>query len=283
MFVVDRRGFLKKISWLTGAAFLSGMYAWQIEPFWVEFVKLKMPIKNLPDHLHGKKLFQFSDLHVGNRFDWQFLIDSFHEAQKMAPDIVVYTGDFVSYENEEQFAQLEKVMAHAVKGSLGTYAVLGNHDYGKNWAEDDVADRIIAILEKNGVKVLRNEQHDCHGLQLIGLDDFWGTNYQPQKVMNFVDHKQANLVLCHNPDVADEDIWNAYKGWILCGHTHGGQVKPPFLPPPVLPVKNKKYSSGIIPLDDGRTVYINRALGMLWQVRLNVRPEITVFELDKAL
>ena len=63
---------------------------------------------------------------------------------------------------------------------------------------------------------------------------------------------------------------------------HGGQVKPPFLKPPILPVKNKRYSSGKIDLDNGRTLYINRALGCLWQVRFNVRPEITIFILEKA-
>ena len=72
-----------------------------------------------------------------------------------------------------------------------------------------------------------------------------------------------------------------YQGWILSGHTHGGQCKPPFLPPPMLPVKNKKYSAGKFDLKDGKTLYINRALGHLWQVRFNVRPEITIFELVK--
>jgi uncharacterized protein len=50
----------------------------------------------------------------------------------------------------------------------------------------------------------------------------------------------------------------------------------------MLPVKNKKYSAGEIDLEDGRTLYINRALGHLWQVRFNVRPEITIFELNKG-
>jgi predicted MPP superfamily phosphohydrolase len=59
-------------------------------------------------------------------------------------------------------------------------------------------------------------------------------------------------------------------------------VKPPFLPPPLLPVKNKRYSAGLFELEQGRTLYINRALGHLWQVRMNVRPEITVFELQQA-
>ncbi|WP_236973836.1 hypothetical protein [Membranihabitans maritimus] len=98
--------------------------------------------------------------------------------------------------------------------------------------------------------------------------------------MKDVDNKIANIVLTHNPDVADLPIWNKYEGWILSGHTHGGQCKPPFLPTPLLPVNNKKYTSGVIDLQDGRMMYINRALGHLWPLRFNVRPEITVFELQ---
>ncbi|MFT6811056.1 MAG: putative MPP superfamily phosphohydrolase [Saprospiraceae bacterium] len=93
---------------------------------------------------------------------------------------------------------------------------------------------------------------------------------------------KANLVLCHNPDVCDLNVWNNYKGWILSGHTHGGQCKLPFLNPPVLPVKNGRYTSGEIDLRDGRMLYINRALGHLLQARFDVRPEITVFELSRV-
>lgn len=46
---------------------------------------------------------QISDIHIGNRFDYQYIIDSFKEAQRLQPDFVVYTGDYVSYENEEQY------------------------------------------------------------------------------------------------------------------------------------------------------------------------------------
>ena len=101
--------------------------------------------------------------------------------------------------------------------------------------------------------------------------------------MDKFDESKANIVLCHNPDVCDLNIWNDYKGWVLAGHTHGGQCKPPFLNPPILPVKNKKYSSGEIDLEDGRTLYINRAIGHLFQVRFNVRPEITIFELAQKV
>jgi uncharacterized protein len=94
--------------------------------------------------------------------------------------------------------------------------------------------------------------------------------------------KDVNLVLCHNPDVADLPIWKGYQGWILSGHTHGGQCKPPFLPPPILPVRNRRYTAGEIDLNDGRRLYINRGLGYFRRVRFNVRPEITVFALTRA-
>lgn len=279
---MKRRKFTKAIFSIIGLGLTTGLYSWKIEPFWLEFVKKKMPIKNLPKSLVGLSLMQISDIHVGNRFDWRFIIKSFKKATHLKPDFVVYTGDFISYENGEQLEQLKEVFQNPVKGRLGTIAILGNHDYGKNWAENEVAQSVVKILEKSGIIVLRNEQKEVNGLNFIGFDDYWATNFQPKKTMESYDNKKANIVLCHNPDVCDLDIWNSYKGWILSGHTHGGQVKPPFLDPPVLPVKNQNYTSGEIDLKDGRTLYINRALGHLWQVRFNVRPEITLFKLETA-
>ena len=280
---MKRTKFIKNAFWgIVGTGFLTGLYTWQIEPFWLEFVKRKMPIQNLPNQLIGKTLMQISDIHIGNRFDYNFIIKSFQKAQKYNPDFVVYTGDYVSYENEKQFQQLEKVLKHTVTGKLGTIGILGNHDYGKNWAEQAVADRISDQLEKANIKLLKNQQIEISGLNFIGLDDYWGLNFSPKKIMNQYDETKVNLVLCHNPDVCDLDVWNGYKGWILSGHTHGGQCKLPFLNPPMLPVKNKKYTSGEIDLKDGRKLYINRAIGHLWQVRFNVRPEITIFELESA-
>ena len=263
-----------------GLGVLGGLYAWQVEPFWLEFVHKKMPILNLNQSLTNKTLIQISDIHVGNRFDYQYIIDSFKQAKAYNPDFVVYTGDYVNYKNEEQFEQLKTVMRHAVKGKLGTVGILGNHDYGKNWAEQSVADSITEILNTAGIKILKNQAIEIEGLQIIGLDDYWGLNFNPKEAMKHYDPIKANIVLCHNPDVCDLDVWNDYKGWILAGHTHGGQCKPPFLPAPMLPVENKNYSQGEIDLKDGRTLYINRALGHLWQVRFNVRPEITIFELE---
>ena len=68
---------------------------------------------------------------------------------------------------------------------------------------------------------------------------------------------------------------------VLEESAHGGQVKPPFLPPPILPVNNEIYTAGEFDLGNGRYLYINRGLGSLWPIRFNARPEITVFSLTR--
>ena len=74
-------------------------------------------------------------------------------------------------------------------------------------------------------------------------------------------------------------MWGGYRGWTLSSRTHGGPCEPPFLPPPLLPVVNRRYTSGAFDLGDGRSLYINCGLGHLKRVRFNVRPEITLFRL----
>lgn len=282
---MDRRRFLRNTSkaslGLLGTGALAGGYAWQIEPFWLDFVHRPMPIRNLPPTLEGKTLMQLSDLHVGNGFDYGFLIRAMEKARALQPDIVVYTGDYVSYEDQTQIQQLREVMAHAVTGRLGSLAVLGNHDYGYRWEKEGVALRIRDRLEEAGIRVLRNEAADVAGLNVIGFDDWWGINFRPERAMASFNPVGANLVLCHNPDVCDLNVWRGYKGWILSGHTHGGQCRPPFLDPPIIPVQNKRYTAGAFDLHDGRMLYINRALGNLRHVRFMVRPEITVFTMQR--
>lgn len=279
---ITRRRFLRTTASLAGLAASATLYAWKIEPYWLEFVYRPLPINNLPKNLEGNILMQISDMHVGNRFDYQFIIDSFAKAKGFDPDIVVYTGDFVSWENEEQLLQLQEVMHHAPQGKLGTVAILGNHDYGHRWQEATVADQISAVLTEAGITVLRNAAQRIAGLNVIGIDEWLGTNFHPKAALTTYAETGANLVLCHNPDVCDLPIWGDYQGWILAGHTHGGQCKPPFFAPPIMSVRNRRYTAGAFDLYDGRKLYINRALGCSYPVRFNVRPEITVFTLEQA-
>jgi predicted MPP superfamily phosphohydrolase len=138
------------------------------------------------------------------------------------------------------------------------------------------------VLARHGLHLLRNDRVDIGGLQLIGLEDYWGPSYDPAPVLAGLPPGAPAVVLSHNPDTADEPVWGAFNGWILAGHTHGGQCKPPFLPPPLVPVRNRRYTAGAFAVGGGRSLYINRGLGHLIRVRFNARPEITVFTLTRA-
>jgi len=112
---MKRRKFILSSLWgMIIGSILTFLYTWQIEPFWLEFVKRKLPIQNLPAELVGKTLMQISDIHVGNKFDYNYIIKSFKKAQKFQPDFVAYTGDYVSYENEEQYKQLKEVLCSII-------------------------------------------------------------------------------------------------------------------------------------------------------------------------
>ena len=263
-----------------GAAALGALgYACLFEPHFVEIVRRSLPVEHLPEKLRGSTLALISDLHVGPRVDSDYLIDSIRRIGPMNPDIVAITGDIIHFRNPERFVMLQRVLKELPHGKRATVAVLGNHDYGHKWSEPDVAELVVAECNAAGVTVLRNETLDVDGLLLIGMDDFLANRFKPQEALAQWNPERAALVLCHNPDALDLPGWGNYSGWVLSGHTHGGQCKPPFLPAPILPVRNRLYSSGEISLPDGRRVYINRGLGYLHRVRFNVRPEITVFTL----
>ncbi len=259
-----------------------GLYTWRVEPHWLQFTYPRLPISGLPRELEGRTLAQISDLHVGPKVDDDYIISSFRRVQELTPDFVVFTGDWITYRGPRQFEQLRRVMAHVPHGRLATIGILGNHDYGFKWRMLDVAEQVVAIVRSAGVTVLRNQACAVAGLQFLGLDDLWSPRFDPVELLAQKGQDPSTVVLCHNPDAADHPVWGQYQGWILAGHTHGGQCKPPFLPPPLLPVNNKRYTSGEFSLSGNRSLYISRGVGHLLRVRFNVRPEIPVFRLQRA-
>lgn len=259
---------------------LAALYTWRIEPTWTDYVRRELPITGLPENLVGKSLVQLSDIHVGAQVDPAYLAGVFAAVTRLKPDIVAYTGDFVSYAGPATLVQLRQMVPRFPRGKLGTVAVLGNHDYGAEWSEAAVADEVARIISGIGCVVLRNEMVQVEGLSIGGVDDLWSGRLKLAPLAGGL--KGPALMLCHNPDTCDLAGWAGYEGWILAGHTHGGQCRPPFLPPPLLPVKNRRYTAGAFDLGDGRHLYINRGLGHLLRVRFNVRPEVTVFRLTRA-
>jgi predicted MPP superfamily phosphohydrolase len=274
-----RRRFLQA----TAAATLTGLYTWQVEPHWLEIVYRDLPIAGLPPALAGKRLVQLSDIHIGPQVDDVYIAATFQRVAALQPDIVVHTGDLITYwKDDRPIMQAARLLAHFPHGRLGTVAILGNHDYGLTFTDAKIALRVEAVLREAGINVLRNATTDIAGLQIIGLDDLWAGRFEPEVAFRSADLARSALVLSHNPDTCDLPGWSGYRGWILSGHTHGGQCKPPFLPPPLLPVKNRRYTASEFQLNNDRRLYISRGVGHLLSVRFNCRPEVTAFRLIPA-
>lgn len=277
--MISRRFFLRAMAASAAPTLGVGAYTWLVEPHWLEIVRRPLPIRGLPPALEGATLAQLTDLHVGPRVSDDYLLHSFSRLAALQPDIVVYTGDMTSY-HEDVFGHAERLYAHAPRGRRATVGILGNHDYGPNWAHPEVASRLAAICNASGITVLRNHVTDVEGLQIVGMDDLWADQFDPARALRAFDSRRPAIALSHNPDTVDDSRWAGFEGWILSGHTHGGQCKPPFLPPPLLPVRNRRYTSGAFALSGNRSLYISRGIGHLLGVRFNVRPEATVFTLQ---
>ena len=278
--MISRRKFLSAGA-LGVAAIGTGIYTSQIEPYWLEIVHRPLAIPDVPVGLRGATLVQLSDLHVGPRVPDDYILETFARVRALKPDIVAYTGDFISYE--------DGIVEHArhmyqdlPRGRTATVGVFGNHDYGPGWSHPEIATQLSLLFGQLGVTILRNDQTDIEGLQIIGLDDLWARQFDCARGFSDLDPLRPALALSHNPDTVDLSGWDRFRGWILSGHTHGGQCKAPFLPPPVLPVKNRRYTAGEFELTGGRRMYISRGVGHVLQVRFNVRPEVTVFHLQAA-
>lgn len=267
-----------------GAAGLTG-YTVGVEPEWLEIVRRDLPIIGLPATLAGATLVQVSDVHVGPLVSDDYVVRTFARTAALRPDLVVVTGDMLTHRasrGEAQYAQLRAVLAHLPRGRLATLAILGNHDYGPGWQDAQVATRVHDELERAGARVLRNDACNVAGLDVVGVEDLWSGRADARLALARRTGAGPTLALCHNPDGTDELDWGDHRGWILAGHTHGGQCRLPFLPPPILPVRNRRYAAGEVSAPGGRTLYVNRGVGFTLPVRFNVRPEVTLFTLRPA-
>jgi predicted MPP superfamily phosphohydrolase len=278
---LTRRRFLKLAA--TGAAVVAGtgVYSRFGELHWIEVVRRPLPIAGLPGTLQGRTLIQLSDLHCGPRVDDDYLRRALDHVRALAPDILVVTGDFVT--GKFGLEKAPRIYTHLPRGRLATLGILGNHDYGKAWSHPEFANAVVEVLRPTGIEILRNRSRDVSGLQFVGCDDLWAGRLDARAALASVDPTRPMLAMAHNPDTADLDVWQGFRGWILSGHTHGGQVRLWPFPPPILPVKNRRYAAGEARASADRRVYVNRGVGHMIPWRFGVRPEITVFTLTAGV
>lgn len=105
-----------------------GIWPRFIEPKLIFESKVPIPIPHLSRELEGLKVLQLSDLHYSEEVSDHFLERILKRVRQLNPDLIVFTGDIISYSQLVQPEKLKSFLQRLI-APLGTYAIYGNHDY----------------------------------------------------------------------------------------------------------------------------------------------------------
>jgi len=223
----------------------------------------------------GVRIVHISDLHIEEESKRELAVPDM--VNNLNPHIIVMTGDYL---NEGAPVDYLKRFLAKLKCPFGIYAVSGNWD----------TNSIMSVLKESGVTLLDDRKIilNIHGTQinLYGLSFSSGLN-RAKKTLDELgaENEGLNILLCHMPDIFP-DIENINMDFVLCGHTHGGQVRIPFYGALVtLSRYGKLFEEGWY--KSGNTMmYVNRGIGLEGmapapRVRFLCRPEIMLLEVSR--
>ena len=222
------------------------IYGFFIEPDRLVLRHETIQINQWPNALSGIRIAVISDIHVGGWFiDDEKLRLIVEETNKLEPTLVVIAGDFMAgHPRHDKEATSPESFAPKLKGfnaPLRVYSVLGNHDW---WWDGK---KVRGALEANGIKVLDDEvaeiSHQGTSFWLAGLADLWTRPQHIHETIAKVPEGKTVIALTHNPDIFPR--LPPRVSLLLAGHTHGGQVRFPFIGPVVQPSKvSDRYVRG---------------------------------------
>jgi predicted MPP superfamily phosphohydrolase len=263
------------------------LYAGEIGRHEIDIIQRPIAIRNLPDAFHGYRIVQISDIHLDEFTEPSFLERVIQHVNALAPDLVLLTGDFVTL-GAFTFVSASHAV-HRCAELLTTlkcplrYAVLGNHDVGVG------SSQVVEALEGKGTPVLVNRhvpiERNGSRIWLCGTDDP-STSHPDLNLAVPAAPDGPVILMAHEPDYADivmEHPRAPFIDLMLSGHTHGGQVRLPFLGPIILPPMGRIYAEGHFQLKHMQ-LYVNRGIGTVGlPFRLNCPPEVTVLTLHPQI
>ncbi len=246
-------------------------YVTMIEPQLPVLERRTLRLPTLPPALDGLRIGVLADQHLGFLHTRRNTRWSIQQMLNEQPDLVVLTGDFVSFDHAiPELADLFRPL-HA---PLGVYAITGNHDHWEGVEE------ICEQLEPLGIQFLFNDNRCLHWrggeFWLAGIDDMWYGTPDLHAALLGIPDEAFTILLAHEPDFADIAALRPVD-LQLSGHTHGGHLQLPVLGALCLPYHGLRYINGLFQVGEMQ-VYVSRGLGGA-PLRLNCRPEATLLTL----
>lgn len=280
----SRRRWLLALAGAAGTAAVAAAHTRLLEPGWLEVTHRTLQLGPAP--AAPVRVLHLSDLHASGYVPLEFIARAVRLGLAEQPNLVCLTGDFIT-KHFQQFADYAEVLK-PLAAAAPTFACLGNHDGGK-WAarpnyrgHADHAE-VRKCLAAAGATVLLNAARQLtvrnRPLRLVGLGDLWADELRAHEAFGAeaAPAGTSTLALLHNPDGKDavaDFPWQL----ALCGHTHGGQCRLPFLGTPFAPVRDHRYVAGLNRWRD-RWIFTTRGIGNLLGVRFNCRPEVSLLTL----
>ncbi len=281
---LSRRGFLGLTAGCAGGLLF---YAGEIARHELEISFRTITLPRLPDAFAGMKVVQISDIHFEEYTEAVFLEAIVRKINTLRPDLVLITGDFVSSKPLPQSMTIR--LGHHCAEILSRiecpqrYGILGNHDVLVS------KPAITGMLLEQGIPVLSNShvplERGSARIWLAGIKDALQDHPDLLTALPGKRNKTTEplLLMAHEPDFADHAVGHDID-LVLSGHTHGGQILLPLLPPLMLPDLGKRYVHGFFRFADGMQLYVNRGIGAVnLPFRFRCPPEITVITLQPPL
>ncbi len=277
----SRTGMIRRaLAGTAATVLLAGLWAFWIEPASLHNASYRLALPRWPAACSGLRVAVLADLHTGSPFNGLDKLDEIIAlTQKAAPDLVLVPGDLViDGVKGGRFVPPHEIAARLarLRTPLGTYAVLGNHDWWNG------ASKVRRALEDVGIPVLDDQarplaKKNCH-FWLAGFGDLWEGRPNVAQALRSIPANTPVLAFTHNPDLFPAIPIRVTL--TITGHTHGGQVRLPFYGPIITPSRfGKRFAQGHI-VEQGRHLFVSTGLGTsILPVRFLVPPEISVLNL----
>ncbi|MFS0752002.1 metallophosphoesterase [Oceanobacillus sp. 1P07AA] len=279
---MNRRTFIKRsfgsLITLIGLSGGTYFYARDIEPSLLKVTEEPIHFPNIPTAFHNFKIIQFSDTHIGFHYELDQFKELAMKINQLQPDLILFSGDLVDKPNQYYWDQEIVEILQSMKAEYGKYWIYGNHDHG-GYGTEIVKD----IMEAGDFILLQNESvpisKDGSYFTLAGIDDVMLGKPDLKTALENQQENDFTILLSHEPDFAD--ITKNYPVQVqLSGHSHGGQVRFPFIGDLYTPPYAEKYVQGKYEIHQNFSLYVNSGIGTTrLPYRFLCKPELHMYKL----
>lgn len=281
---ITRRQFLSLSALAAGGSVVAYSTFW--DRHYLEIIERTIRLRHLPEAFRGLRIVQVSDIHYDQFSEPYFVREMVRRVNALTPDIVVLTGDFVTNEflPRRVGARLSYPCGEVLSGIQcpHRFASLGNHDTLVGWPV------VVDALKVHGIPTLVDSyvpfERDGSRLWFAGLRSSLEDTPDLGKALPSALPTEPVILLAHEPDFALEVVKRRRVDLMLSGHTHGGQIRLPFVGTPrfALAKGGRRFVHGHFNVGPMQ-LYVNRGIGTVKiPVRVLCPPEITLITLQPA-